>query len=142
MIGMKFQITVGKEENLIYWNNREYFGFGLGSHGRFENQRYSNEEKMDKYIEKLSSGNIPVNERNFLSLEDNIFESVMLGFRLCKGISISDIDESYGVSILEYYDEEIKRFKREGMLEIEDGRIFLNERGLDISNYILAHFMK
>ena len=128
--------------NLIYWNNEEYFGFGLGSHGKLDNVRYSNEEKFDKYLNRLDSGNIPVKEKNQLSLEDNIFESVMLGFRLCEGIEISKINKKYNISFLDYYRDEIERFKMEKMLEIKGNRIFLNENGLDISNYILAYFMK
>jgi len=66
----------------------------------------------------------------------------MLGFRLCEGIEISKINKKYNISFLDYYRDEIERFKMEKMLEIKGNRIFLNENGLDISNYILAYFMK
>ena len=42
----------GKESihNLTYWNNEEYYGFGLGACGYLHEVRYENTKSMTKYL--------------------------------------------------------------------------------------------
>ncbi len=40
------------KHNLTYWNNLQYYGFGLGASGFINNIRYTNTKNMNKYLNK------------------------------------------------------------------------------------------
>ena len=43
------------KHNLNYWNNEEYYGFGLSAHGYLEGVRYSNFCNLQDYINNPKS---------------------------------------------------------------------------------------
>ena len=51
------------KHNLTYWNNKEYYGFGLSSSGYINGFRYENTKNMKKYLE----GNYRDNENYYLN---------------------------------------------------------------------------
>ena len=38
------------KHNLTYWNNFEYYGFGLGASGYYDDIRYENTRSFNKYL--------------------------------------------------------------------------------------------
>ena len=64
------------KHNLNYWNNEEYYGFGLAAHGYIDGIRYSNSYILDKYIlEPL------VRENEHVQREQEILEDLACGKR-------------------------------------------------------------
>ena len=123
--------------NIGYWVRDNYVGFGLGAASMVDNQRFSGETDMDKYLEN------PLAERQMdvLSLAEQMEEFMFLGLRLIKGISEEDFRAVFHTSIDEVYGNVIKKHCREGLLKREGGRIFLSSKGLDVSNYVMADFI-
>ena len=40
-----------------------------------------------------------------------------------------------------FYEKTIQALAQEGLLEVKEDRIRLTERGIDVSNYVLAQFL-
>jgi oxygen-independent coproporphyrinogen-3 oxidase len=68
-------------------------------------------------------------------------EFMFLGLRMTEGISRGEFEQAFGVGIEAVYGDVINRLQGEELLIKRAGRIFLTERGLDLSNYVLAQFL-
>lgn len=116
--------------NLTYWNNEEYYGFGLGASGFLENVRYDNTKSLTKYL----SGDVSRNQ-TILSKQDFMDNELMLGLRKINGINIEEFENKYNVSLFDPYP--IKPLLNSKDLIIKNGYIFINPRKLYIMNEIL-----
>jgi len=128
--------------NLNYWINGEYIGLGLGSHGNINGTRYSNETNIEKYINLCKNNVRPVVEENKISIEEQMFESVILGLRLNEGLDMKAFEKRYGVSPIEKYGDILESLKTDLLIEVSDDRIKLTDYGVDISNQVFIKFME
>ena len=140
--------------NLGYWDRKQYLGLGLGASSLVEEQRFHNTADMRKYMEVFGVRNCsqPVHtgagqpgpaaeEMETLSAEDQMEEFVFLGLRKTKGISCREFQENFGKSIEDVYGDQIGRFKGLGLMKKEGDRLWLTERGIDVSNSIFVEFV-
>ncbi len=120
--------------NLVYWNNQEYYGFGLSSSGYFNNIRYTNTSNLAKYIE----GNY-VKEFETLSKKDILSYALILGLRKIDGINLKEFNLKYKVNLLDLYN--IRDLIKNKKLQIEDGNLKISYDKIYISNSILINFV-
>lgn len=116
--------------NLTYWNNNEYYGFGLGASGFLENVRYENTKNLSKYLEEEVN-----REQTILSKKDFMDNELMLGLRKIKGINVAEFKKKYDINIEEAYP--IKILVKNKDLIYKNGYIFINPRKLYLMNEIL-----
>ena len=122
------------KHNLTYWNNEEYYGFGVGAASYIGNKRILNSKDILSYMNK--------EYRTFkeeLTLEDKISYELILGFRKIKGIDIDEFFKKYNKNILDLYN--IKDLIKEDKLVIKDNYISINDKYLYIENEILSNFV-
>ena len=122
----------GKESihNLNYWNNLEYYGFGLGAHGYIDGIRYENTKNIKKYIE-----NDFVSKQEFVGIKEKQENELMLGFRKIKGINLEEFYDKYEVNMQEVFP--IKPLIKNKDLIYKDGYVYINPDKLYIMNEIL-----
>ena len=120
--------------NLNYWNNGEYYGYGMGSVSYINNHRISNTKNLTKYIR----GNYLENNI-YEDLDTRISNTIILGLRKLKGINIEDFYNRFKVDILELYN--IKSLIAEGKLIINNGYIHISEKFFYMANDILINFV-
>lgn len=77
----------------------------------------------------------------FLKRKDRMEEMMFLGLRMMQGVSFDDFKERFGVSMQAIYGDVLERNIQRGLLFQENGRIFLSEKGIDVSNIVMADFM-
>ncbi len=116
--------------NLVYWNNDEYYGFGLSAAGYFSGVRYENTKNINKYLE----GNF-IDKKDILSKKEIMNYHLMLGLRLLRGISISQFNNLYNINIKEEYELDILLKTKD--LIIKEDRIFINPKKIYLMNEIL-----
>ena len=120
--------------NLCYWNNDEYYGFGLGASGYVNSYRYTNTRNLNSYFE----GNYKyINE--FITNDVKMENELIFGLRKTSGVSINTFREKYLLDIEQIFD--IIDLVNNNMLKIEEGYIFIPEDKLYISNSILVNFI-
>jgi oxygen-independent coproporphyrinogen-3 oxidase len=130
--------------NLNYWENGEYAGLGVAAHSAVrlkEWTRYSNEETLRDYYRQIERGRRPVREVIRLYPADEMFECVMLGLRLTRGVDRAAFYERFGRDMADVYPEAMKRLRERGWVEETDSFIALNKCGLDLQNEALNYFM-
>ena len=122
------------KHNLTYWNNEEYYGFGLGASGYIENTRYTNTRNLNSYL----NGTYRF-EQNTLTKIETMENEMILGLRKLKGVSMSLFKEKYGKSVEEVFD--INKLINNNMLIKSGDYIKINEKYIYISNDILISFI-
>lgn len=131
--------------NQIYWHRgcdhiRDYIGFGLGASSTIGSCRYKNTDKLPEYILYCNQPD-RIRQEELLSEQELMEEFMFLGLRRMEGISILEFERTFGVSLWKVYGAAIKKWKNEGCLEESAGFLFLNDKGIDISNMVLSDFL-
>jgi oxygen-independent coproporphyrinogen-3 oxidase len=119
--------------NLNYWNRGEYIGAGAGAHSFINGLRSRNVEDIHTYINQLSRGVIPEEDKIYLTLQDSLREWIFLGLRKTQGISIKHA-QNEGLDMLLACREMIDS----GHIEVRDDAFRLTRKGVVISNTIIA----
>lgn len=123
--------------NLNYWNEGEYYGFGVSAAGFSGNTRYQNTKNFKEYV----LNPIKSKETTVLSPEERLEETIFLGFRKMEGINIKEINEKFSINFDEKYGSIIKKFmETRHILKTENG-YKLSVDGVLVSNSILAEFL-
>lgn len=133
----------GKEcrHNLGYWERKNYLGIGLGASSLIDHVRYKNTDSMETYLQSADELEVIQEEKEQLSLTEQMEEFIFLGLRKMEGISIKEFEESFEKDIESCYGENLNRMKEAGLLVEEKGKLRLTERGIDISNYVFAEIL-
>lgn len=74
-------------QNRKYWRRIPYLGLGPSAHSFCEGERWWNVKSITHYDERLRRGRSPVEERERLSAEQEILETLALGFRTMEGVA-------------------------------------------------------
>ncbi len=122
------------QHNLVYWNNLNYYGFGLGASGYIDNIRYENTRNLNKYL----NGDY-VKEKTELTLKETMENEMILGLRKIDGVNIQEFYQKYNKNIDEVF--EIEKLLQEKKLDIKDNQMLINEKYLYLSNDILINFI-
>lgn len=129
--------------NSKYWNMAEYVGLGLGASSYTGHRRMVNETDLKAYSEMLDRGELAFMEVHENSEADDISEAVFTGLRQEEGVRYRDVLGSEE-AFWEYFREalpEASEYEAGGFLEMTDEGLRLTERGIDISNGIMALFV-
>lgn len=121
--------------NLTYWNNCEYYGFGLSASGYINDIRYDNTKSMHDYL----NGNY-VKYKEKLLLKDKISYELILGFRKINGINKKVFKDKYHQDVKSLYN--IKELIKKGDIIEDDNNIFINYDKIYIENSILINFVE
>lgn len=120
--------------NLTYWNNLEYYGFGLSASGYLNGVRYTNTRNIKEYFDFKF-----VSESNSLSDSEILENEFILGFRKINGISKKSFFDKYGFSITD--DERVKKLIKEGKLIENFDFVRISDDFIYLSNEILVDFL-
>ena len=123
------------KHNLVYWNNEEYYGFGLSSTSYINNERITNTKNLRKYLngEYLDTS---VYEDKDIRMENEI----MLGLRKLDGIDLDRFKEKFNVSLEDIYN--IDNLVRNGYLIRDNNCIKINKKYMYISNEIIVRILE
>lgn len=128
----------GKEcrHNVGYWVRTDYKGFGLGAASLLDNVRFSNGRNLKAYL----NGDCQEKEE-CLSKNAQMEETMFLGLRLTEGVSKKIFQKVYGCAMEDVYGSVLKHLRQQGLLKIDREYVALTEKGMDISNYVMAQFL-
>ena len=146
--------------NLGYWTGEEYIGTGIGAasylhlpgygvkgedHLRIQAARYANTRDIREYIDHYNDRTGTVRDIRELSEELNAVdlarEYIILHLRLTKGFEMAEFERVFGYDLKKAYGKVINRYLTLGLLEMDSDHLRLTERGLDLSNTVMADFL-
>ena len=122
------------KHNLVYWNNEHYYGFGMSASGYIDNIRYTNTRSINNYLK----GNYRL-EEEVLSLNEEIENEFILGFRKIHGLNINKLKTKYNLDIKKI--DFISKLISNNKLVLKDDMLFISNDYIYLSNDILIEFM-
>ncbi|GAB4308619.1 MAG: radical SAM family heme chaperone HemW [Phototrophicales bacterium] len=137
--------------NLQYWRNAPYIGLGPGAHGYANGIRYSTILSPQQYIQLLKNANEPklqfpitpaVHDYTLVDQSTEIAETLITNLRLLhEGVHLSDFEHRFGVSLMQLHGNLLKKFEKQGLLQITKDRVLLTEQGRLLSNVIFRELV-
>jgi oxygen-independent coproporphyrinogen-3 oxidase len=111
--------------NMKYWKLEPYTGFGVDAHSFDGRLRRQNPESLREYLNGIPSESAPARVAE---------ERFFVGLRLLAGIRPENEE-------WRRFQEPIRRFLDEGLLETEEGVLRLTGRGVLLSNEVFQEFL-
>lgn len=127
--------------NLAYWNMDNWIGVGSAAASYINGKRIKNISSVEEYINSINEKGEAVEEIINNSKNDNMEEFMFMGLRKINGIDENEFKKRFSMNINDVYGEILNKYIDEGLLIRESGRIFLSEKGIEISNVIMADFL-
>lgn len=120
--------------NLNYWNRGAYLGIGAAAHSFDGTVRTANARSVHAYLERLTEGELPVEEETAIDGAASAKERIFLGLRKTEGI---DLDA--GAQINRKAAEELLL---RGLIELSGHRLRLTRKGLVLSSEVMLRLME
>lgn len=127
--------------NSSYWTGVPYLGAGLGASSYLENNRYQNRSDLQGYLKYAADTGKRRNLVEALTKEDQMSEFMFLGLRRICGVSQSGFLKAFGQTMEQVFGEVLHKMEKEKLLEIKEDRVFLTDKGIDVSNYVFSEFL-
>ena len=118
--------------NLAYWRRTDYLGLGCAAHSLMAGERFSNPPTLEAYM----AGDGPA-ERQALSREDAMEETLMLATRLAEGLDLTAWKRDFGEDFAAGRERAIGQLTRAGFVKTEGGRLRLTLRGMEVQDAVV-----
>ena len=130
----------GKEclHNEVYWMCDEYIGVGASSSSYIDGKRIKNIDDLREYIKRIGSGESIVDEEIINTKNDDIEEFMFMGLRMNCGIEEEEFKRRFHTDIDNVYKDVIEGNINKGLLERKRGRIYLTDKGIELSNMVMS----
>ena len=126
--------------NQKYWTFAPYLGFGPGAHSFVASERYWNHRDVGFYMQYLTDGRLPVEEKERLTGEQLMIEVIYLGLRMTRGIDLDKFTAMFNLDFRQVFPETIAGFEKDGLLTVSNGYCFLTRKGMALLDSITAAF--
>ncbi|MBD2213591.1 coproporphyrinogen III oxidase [Nostoc linckia FACHB-104] len=125
------------QHNRVYWENRPYYGFGMGAASYIEGKRFTRPRKTKEYYAWVKAGCVV--DCEITPPNEVLLETLMLGLRLAEGVSLAALAADFGEDKLEELQKFFKPYFAKGWVEVINGRFCLTDpQGFLFSNVVLA----
>lgn len=123
--------------NKTYWHNQNYDAIGLGASGYEKNIRYTINSNILKYINHDFS-----HEQNYtLTINDIMFNEIMLRLRLDEGLNIKQFNAKYKTDFMKKYKKSIEYNKKYKLISFHNDILKTTFKGSLLLNTVLETFL-
>ena len=120
------------KHNLVYWNAKEYYGFGLGASGYINNIRYINTKNLTKYL-----NNENFKEKEELTINEKKEEYIMLKLRLTEGFNLSEYMNLFNEDLKKTKKREIEKLIGNNLIKIDGDRLTTTHQGMLLLDVVI-----
>jgi oxygen-independent coproporphyrinogen III oxidase len=127
--------------NLTYWRHDPYIGLGMGAHSYLDGVRSANLRGLNRYVQSLARGELPVAHSDPINPERARADAAMLGLRLVSGIDLPTFNQRFGGDLVADHADAVERFRGLKLLEVVNEHLRLTRRGYLVANQIWQEFI-
>jgi putative oxygen-independent coproporphyrinogen III oxidase len=102
--------------NRTYWENRDFYGFGMGATSYVGGDRFARPRHTPEYLSWVESGLSRVPET--IGPEELLLDTLMLGLRLAEGVSIPGLVEQFGGDLIDRVRHCLRPYVAQGWVDI------------------------
>lgn len=132
----------GKEcrHNIVYWECLPYLGVGCAAHSDMDGRRFYNPEDWEGYLHAVGQKERTAEGDD--SREERMFERVMMGLRMVRGMDEERFKRDFHMRPEEVWKKTIPKLKEEKLMESGNGRLYLTRRGMQVMNAVLVEMLE
>lgn len=146
------------KHNLTYWYNQPYLGVGPGAHSYLGNHRLGNLNSPREYMKRVKRWSehehsfeelVTINNAGTLGMVETIdlrlemAETMLLGLRLCEGVSENAFKKRFGMEIREVYTTQIPDLEALGLIDsLSANYLRLTPKGRLLGNEVFQRFLE
>ena len=127
--------------NINYWDNLDYLAVGAAAVSYVAGVREKRLTDPTLYIDAIMRGDSAVSERECLDSGASFRETVIMGLRMKKGVSLLNLQSRYGLTPLQHYGTTLNRLLETGMMELSESYLYISKKGWPLSNQIMAELV-
>jgi oxygen-independent coproporphyrinogen-3 oxidase len=107
--------------NRVYWENRPFYGFGMGATSYISGNRVARPRKTGEYYEWVEKGERGTGngERGENGTLDLLLDTLMLGLRLQEGLAIAPLVEQFGAAAIARVWQRLQPYCKTGWVAVE-----------------------
>ncbi|MBQ3421061.1 MAG: radical SAM family heme chaperone HemW [Clostridium sp.] len=124
--------------NEVYWKCEEYLGVGAASSSFVDEKRFSNIKDIKEYINRINNNESVIEYDYVNTKKDDIEEFMFMGLRMNLGISEKEFERRFGETVDDIYKDVINKNVKLGLLIRNGGRIYLSDKGFEVSNIVMS----
>jgi len=107
------------KNNSAYWLGKKYVGIGPSAHSFDGKSRSWNIANNSLYLKCILEDKLPL-EIEILTLQDRYNEYIMTGLRTIWGVSLTRVENEFGVEFLNYLLKQVDKFLKDDLLCIQN----------------------
>ena len=132
----------GKEcrHNIVYWECLPYLGIGCAAHSDLDGRRFYNPDHWEDYFQTIGQKKRTAEGDD--SREERMFERVMMGLRMIRGMDEERFKRDFRMCPEEVWKKSIPKLKEEKLMESGNGRLYLTRRGMQVMNAVLVEMLE
>ncbi len=138
----------GKEFRFLenYWENGEFIGIGASSLSFVAGWDYNNAFPLENYLKLMKEHGLSASTGKKLSKKETAIREIVLGLKLAgvnrtqNGVNMGSIENKYDINFTENFGRVLEGLKKRGLMEEENGIIFLSRKGLSQYDEIAKEF--
>ncbi|MBL9080518.1 MAG: radical SAM family heme chaperone HemW [Planctomycetales bacterium] len=129
--------------NQTYWAAREYYAAGPGSARYLDGVRSSNHRSTTTWLNRLRTGQSPLDESEQLDPENRAREALVLGLRRVQdGVERAAFAAEFGYDVDRLGGDDLRKLLSSGLLENLGSRLRLTREGLLLGDYIWSKLLR
>jgi putative oxygen-independent coproporphyrinogen III oxidase len=126
------------QHNRVYWQNRSFYGFGMGATSYVNGDRFARPRKTREYYEWLEGLKDSAGTESFNSQEEYLLDTLMVGLRLAEGIDLDTLNQQFGKPLVDQVLKCLKPYEKANWIKVSEGRLKLTApEGFLFSNVVL-----
>jgi oxygen-independent coproporphyrinogen-3 oxidase len=127
--------------NINYWQNDEYLACGASAVSCVKGVRDKRVVDPPEYIRRIKAGVSVVSESECLSAEASFRESVIMGLRMTRGVSLQRLLKRYSIDLEKYYGTVLDSLLKLQLVELTDSHLRLTAKGRPLANWVMAELV-
>ncbi|MGD1944150.1 MAG: radical SAM family heme chaperone HemW, partial [Leptolyngbyaceae cyanobacterium] len=130
------------QHNRVYWENRPFYGFGMGAASYLQQQRFQRPRTTHAYedwVEQYCATGLP---QEASTLGDRWLDRLMMGLRLSEGVSLDALTQEFGGDLVERLRDCLRPYQHKGWVMMTEPPTavvkFTDPEGFLFSNVVLV----
>jgi putative oxygen-independent coproporphyrinogen III oxidase len=125
------------QHNRVYWENRPYYGFGMGAASYTQGKRFTRPRQTQEYYQWVKAGSVI--DCEVTPPDEVLLETLMLGLRLSEGVSLEVLAKEFGAHKVKEIWQYCAPYYEKGWVVLVEGKLRLSDPdGFLFSNVVLA----
>jgi oxygen-independent coproporphyrinogen-3 oxidase len=133
--------TRQSRHNRKYWSFAPYTGLGPSAHSYAPPIRYWNVRDLRLYTAALAKGQLPIEDMEKTTAEQQITETIYLGLRTSDGIDMAHFEKTFHMDFNQRYGDILPALCEENLVIVENGRCALTPEGMLFHDGIVERFL-